>query len=70
MEKRFVYADNAATTKVRPDVFAKMIPHYTEHYGNPSSIYSVGRESAVAVMNARKTVAECLNCDPKEIVFT
>ncbi len=70
MEKRFVYADNAATTKVRPDVFAKMIPHYVEHYGNPSSIYSVGRESAVAVMEARKTVAECLNCDPKEIVFT
>lgn len=70
MEKRFVYADNAATTKVRPDVFAKMIPHYVEHYGNPSSIYSVGRESAVAVMEARKTVAQCLNCDPKEIVFT
>ena len=70
MEKRFVYADNAATTKVRPDVFAKMIPHYVEHYGNPSSIYSVGRESAVAVTEARKTVAECLNCDPKEIVFT
>ncbi len=70
MEKRFVYVDNAATTKVRPDVFAKMIPHYVEHYGNPSSIYSVGRESAVAVMEARKTVAECLNCDPKEIVFT
>jgi len=70
LEKRFVYADNAATTKVRPDVFAKMIPHYVEHYGNPSSIYSVGRESAVAVAEARKTVAECLNCDPKEIVFT
>ncbi len=70
MEKRFVYADNAATTKVRPDVFAKMIPHYTEHYGNPSSIYSIGRESAVVVAEARKTVAECLNCDPKEIVFT
>ena len=70
MEKRFVYVDNAATTKVRPDVFAKMIPHYVEHYGNPSSIYSVGRESAVAVTEARKTVAACLNCDPKEIVFT
>ncbi len=70
MDKRFVYADNAATTKVRPDVFAKMIPHYVEHYGNPSSIYSIGRDSAVAVINARKTVADCLGCDPKEIYFT
>ncbi len=70
MEKRFVYADNAATTKVRPEVFAKMLPHFVEHYGNPSSLYSVGRESHVALEKARKTVAECLNCDPLEIVFT
>lgn len=70
MEKRFVYADNAATTKVRPEVFAKMIPHYVEHYGNPSSIYSIGRDSAVAVMKARETVAECLGCTPNEIIFT
>ncbi|MBR5011809.1 MAG: aminotransferase class V-fold PLP-dependent enzyme, partial [Clostridia bacterium] len=62
MEKRFVYADNAATTRVRPEVLAKMIPYFTEHYGNPSSIYSVGRNSEVAVNNARKTVAQCLNC--------
>ncbi len=70
MEKRFVYADNAATTKVRPEVFAKMLPHFVEHYGNPSSLYSVGRESHVALEKARKTVAECLNCDPLEVVFT
>lgn len=70
MEKRFVYADNAATTKVRPEVLAKMIPYFTEHYGNPSSLYSVGRKTAVAVADARKTVAKCLNCDVKEIYFT
>lgn len=70
MEKRFVYADNAATTKVRPEVFAKMLPHYVEHYGNPSSLYSVGRESAVAIKEAREKIAKCLNCDPIEIIFT
>ena len=70
MEKRFVYADNAATTRVRPEVLAKMIPYFTEHYGNPSSIYSVGRNSEVAVNNARKTVAQCLNCKETEIIFT
>ncbi len=70
MEKRFVYADNAATTRVRPEVLAKMLPYFTEHYGNPSSLYSIGRDSAVAIMQARKTVAECLNCDPNEIIFT
>ena len=70
MEKQFVYADNAATTKVRPEVFAKMLPHFVEHYGNPSSIYSVGRESAVAVAKARETVAQCLGCDANEIYFT
>lgn len=70
MEKRFVYADNAATTRVRPEVLAKMISYFTEHYGNPSSLYSVGRTTAVAVANARKTVAECLNCAENEIIFT
>lgn len=70
MEKRLVYADNAATTKVRPEVLAKMIPYFTEHYGNPSSLYSVGRNTAVAVDKARETVAKCLNCDVKEIYFT
>ena len=70
MEKRFVYADNAATTRVRPEVFAKMIPYFTEHYGNPSSIYSIGRDSAVAIMHAREKIAQCLNCEPNEIIFT
>jgi len=70
LEKRFVYADNAATTRVRPEVFAKMIPYFTEHYGNPSSIYSIGRDSAVAIMHAREKIAQCLNCEPNEIIFT
>ncbi len=70
MEKRFVYADNAATTRVKPEVFAKMIPYFTEHYGNPSSIYSIGRDSAVAILHAREKIAQCLNCDPNEIIFT
>lgn len=70
MKKRFVYADNAATTRVRPEVFAKMIPYFTEHYGNPSSIYSIGRDSAVAIMHAREKIAQCLNCEPNEIIFT
>lgn len=70
MDKRFVYADNAATTRVRPEVLAKMIPHFTEYYGNPSSLYSVGRQSAVAVNEAREKVANLLGCSPREIIFT
>ncbi|MBQ8606101.1 MAG: cysteine desulfurase NifS [Clostridia bacterium] len=70
MDKRFVYADNAATTRVRPEVLAKMIPYFTEHYGNPSSLYSVGRQTAVAVNEARNTVAQLLGCQPREVFFT
>ena len=47
-----------------------MIPYFTEHYGNPSSIYSIGRDSAVAIMHAREKIAQCLNCEPNEIIFT
>ena len=70
MEKRFVYADNAATTRVKPEVLAKMLPYFTEHYGNPSSLYSIGRDSAVAIDAARKKVAACLGCSEREIIFT
>lgn len=70
MEKRFVYADNAATTRVKPEVLAKMLPYFTEHYGNPSSLYSIGRDSAVAIDAARKKVASCLGCSEREIIFT
>ncbi|WP_040198294.1 cysteine desulfurase NifS [Candidatus Soleaferrea massiliensis] len=68
--KRFVYADNAATTKISDAVLDSMLPYLKEHYGNPSSIYSIGRDAKIAVENARKQVAEALGCEPREIFFT
>ena len=65
-----VYFDHAATTAVRPEVIAKMLPYMGQFYGNASGIYSLARASRVAVENARKTVAECLGADEKEIYFT
>lgn len=70
MEKRFVYADNAATTQVTPRVLEAMTPWLMENYGNPSSIYSIGRASRNAVEKARKQVAAALNAEPGEIYFT
>ena len=67
---RFVYADNAATTPVSPTVFAAMKPFYTDLYGNPSSLYSVGREAKKHLELARADVAACLNAEPNEIFFT
>ena len=55
--KRIIYMDNAATTAVRKEVLDEMLPWFTEHYGNPSSIHSVGRDAKRAVENARKQVA-------------
>lgn len=68
--KRFVYADNSATTKINEDVLAEMMPYLTEHYGNASSIYSVGRDSRRAVDAAREKVAKALGAKPQEIYFT
>ena len=70
MEKRFVYADNAATTPVTPAVLEAMTPWLMENYGNPSSIYSIGRAARTAVEKARRQVAAALNADPGEIYFT
>ena len=70
MEKRFVYADNAATTPVAPEVLEKMLPWLTKGYGNPSTLYSLGRESAQALKNAREQVAAVLGAQPEEIFFT
>lgn len=67
---RFVYADNAATTAVNKAVLDEMIPYYCEKYGNPSSIYSVGRDAREAVDAARKRVADALGAQPEEIFFT
>ena len=66
----FVYVDNAATTAVSKDVLDSMIPYYTTKYGNPSSLYSIGRDSKKAVETARENIAKCLNALPAEIFFT
>ena len=68
--KRFVYADNAATTSVHPRVLAEMLPFLGEYYGNPSSLYSKGQEVSVKLDEARAKIASILNCEPKEIYFT
>src|SRR5437764_10817680 len=65
-----IYFDNAATTPLDPQVLDAMMPYLTTHFGNPSSIYSYGRESRLAIENARKTVAKVLNAYPAEIFFT
>ncbi|MEO5908030.1 MAG: cysteine desulfurase family protein [Ginsengibacter sp.] len=65
-----IYFDNAATTPLDPEVFKEMLPFFTEKFGNPSSIYSYGRETRMAIENARKTVARILNVHPAEIFFT
>jgi len=65
-----IYLDNAATTALDPQVLEAMMPYLTEQFGNPSSIYSYGRESRLAIENARKSVARALNVSPGEIFFT
>jgi len=65
-----IYFDNAATTSLDPKVLEAMMPYLTEKFGNPSSIYSYGRESRMAIESARKTVAKILNAHPAEIFFT
>lgn len=64
------YFDNAATTRVKEEVLQEMFPYFCEEYGNPSSMYSVGREAKRALEKARVRVAELINCKPKEIYFT
>ena len=68
--KRYVYADNAATTAVSPQVVEAMLPFLTEHYGNPSSLYSLGQTAHNAVEAARGQVAALLGAQPEEIFFT
>lgn len=67
---RVIYADNAATTPVSKKVLEAMEPFFTEYYGNPSSLYSVGREAKRHLEQAREVVAECLGAQPSEIFFT
>jgi cysteine desulfurase len=68
--KKIVYFDNNATTQVSPSVFEAMVPYLTEHYGNASSAYRIGRRTREAVEQARAQVAALLGCEPREIVFT
>ena len=66
-----IYFDNAATTRVSPQVRDAMLPYFADNFGNPSSIfYSLGSDTKREMENARKTVADCLGCDAKEIYFT
>lgn len=64
------YFDSAATTALDPQVLEAMMPYLQNKYGNPSSIYSYGRETRLAIENARKSVAKILNAHPAEIFFT
>ncbi|MCP1662095.1 cysteine desulfurase [Methanocalculus sp. AMF5] len=71
MEKnRFIYLDNAATTKTHSDVVSAMLPYFNEHFGNPSSLYDLAGASRTAVDLAREQVAAALGADAKEIFFT
>ncbi|EGD48547.1 cysteine desulfurase NifS [Ruminiclostridium papyrosolvens DSM 2782] len=70
MEDRTVYLDHAATTYVKPEVFEAMKPYFSEHFGNASSIYSLGRDSKKAVEESREKVAKAIGAEPKEVYFT
>ncbi len=70
MDKRFIYADNAATTAVSEEVLNAMLPHFREAYGNASSIYKLGRDAQKDVETAREKVAAALGAEPREIFFT
>lgn len=65
-----IYLDNAATTKVSPEALAAMLPYFSEHYGNASTIYRLGAESKKAVADAREIIADSLGADSSEIYFT
>jgi cysteine desulfurase len=65
-----IYLDNAATTRLDPQVLEAMLPFLSDNYGNPSSIHSFGRVSRAGIERARKTIADLLHCSPGEIFFT
>lgn len=65
-----IYLDHAATTPVKPEVLAAMLPYFTEHYGNPSSVYKIAQRNRKAIDDARAVVAEHLGAQPNEIFFT
>ena len=70
MEKQFIYADNAATTKMSDVAVKAMLPYLQEIYANASSVHLLGLRSAAALFSARQQTAQVLNCAPKEVFFT
>jgi cysteine desulfurase len=70
MTEERIYLDYAATTPLDPRVLEAMMPYMTEHFGNPNSVHSFGREARRAIDEAREKIAQLLNCQPSEIVFT
>ncbi len=67
---KFIYADNAATTSLKPEILDEMMPYLTEQYGNPSSIYKYAANSKKAIDDAREKIAKAFNAEAKEIIFT
>lgn len=65
-----IYFDNAATTRMRKEAVDAMLPYFTEHYGNPSSIYSIAQRSKAAITESREKIARIIGADPSEIYFT
>ena len=69
-DNNVIYLDHAATTPVRPEVLEAMLPFFRERFGNPSTLYSVGKQVAEAVETARQQVADLIGADPREVFFT
>lgn len=69
-DKRRVYLDYSATTPVKDEVLKEMLPYFTENFGNPSSLYTIGLEAKAAIDKARAQVAHLINADPTEVYFT
>ncbi len=70
MSQKNIYLDHAATTPVRKEVVEAMLPFFTEKYGNPSSIYSIARDSKKAIEESREKIARAIGAEPREIFFT
>lgn len=67
---KFIYLDNAATTKTAPEVVEAMLPYFTEYYGNPSSVYEFAGKSKAAITKSREIIAKALGAADNEIYFT
>lgn len=65
-----IYLDNAATTKVAPEVIEAMMPYFTDEYGNAGTLYKLGRTAADAVRKAREQVSLLFGCSPDHVIFT